>query len=180
MCSDTSGGLRVLWHNQTSTALDSLAVLMIIPLIPNITRNSFWTEKLRDHMAQQAFHNQYKGDWKLVQEILELKTQTPYYQVKKLLEHKDTYFLFGNLLPRMERLSRGFKARLAYKDVLKDYTPVRRPQRKRGYNDKGTLPDSQKLGIEYYFEKNLEPKEDRRSRVWEPRSHEWLFRKKES
>lgn len=174
LCSDTSERIYQLWHTQLNKPSQCLAMLLILPLIPKISRNGFWKMKIIDHMAQQCYKATYQGDWIIVQEILERRNQSLHSVLSKILEHKDTFFLFGNLLPLADRMVNGIKAREAYVSVIWDERPVRKIQRKRGYNDKGTLPDPQKLGIEYYRTISSNPREDRRTHIAELRSHEWF------
>lgn len=122
---------------------------------------------------QECFQYNYEGDWKVVQDILEQPEDALVFTLETLMNYKDSFFIFGNLLPLMKRLSRGFRVRTYYLSVVDDTRPVTLSVWRRGYNDKGTLPDPQKLGIEYFYLKR-EPKEDLRNKVWNFRKHQWL------
>lgn len=180
LCSDTSFEIRQLWHRSLNNPMNCLAMFVILPLIPGITRNEFWKEKLVAHMAQQCYQYNYQGDWTIVQEILEQRNQSLNGVLRTLLKYKDTYYLFGNLLPLCLRLVPGLQARKAYQSVEFDLRPVSYPKVKRGYNDKGTLPDSQKLSMQHYRRINLEPRVDRREHIRYTRSHEWFGKKRKS
>lgn len=179
LCSDTSRGLWQLWHPRLSKSQDCLAVLITLCLLPNMSRNEFAKLKIREHIAQQCYRNNYSGDWRLVQELLEQRRQDLNSMLMTLMRYKDTFYLFGNLVPLIGEIQNQFRNKLGYLSVEEDRTPVVKAQRKRGYNDKGTLPDSQKLSIEYYFRVNQEEREDRRLKIKYPRSHEWLYSKRQ-
>lgn len=173
LCSDTSKSVRQLWHISINNPKDCIAVLCILPLLPDISRNKFWIERIRTHMAQTAFQYEYQGEWKIVQEILELSNFSLVPILETILHHKDTFYLFGNLTRNMNRLVGGFRARQYYLSVTEDKRPVTKPVWRRGYNDKGTLPDLQKLSLLHYYTPR-EAKLDLRPKISEPRKHEWL------
>lgn len=172
LCSDPRE-FRQLWHIAINSSFDCMAVLCIISIMPNISRNQFWIEKIRDHMTKECYQYNYEGDWQIVQEILELRDCPLWNVLETILRYKDTNFIFGNLTRRMLALSGGFRARSFYRSAVDDKRPVRQKIRRRGYNDKGTLPDPQRLGIEYYFEPR-NAKKDLRDKVWFPRRHQLL------
>lgn len=153
-----------------SNARDAMAALylvsMIIPERAGVIRIQF-----TDHIAQMAYNFRYEGDWKIVQEILELKTFMPYFVGKILFENMTPREYYGNFEPL---LLIKWKQCKMLKLHLRQKGRVVKPKRKRGYDDKGTLrPDHRWLPTDVHLGPNPEP-EDYRSRSYTPRNrHFW-------
>lgn len=117
---------------------DALAVLAVIPIFAN-SRNYFRLERLREHIGQMAYNYRYEGRWKIVGEILSTTTSLSFRevwsQILVLFNENDWY---GNFLKRMRIRMRKLRYVKVYSSVISDNRPVRKPQRKRGYDDKGT------------------------------------------
>ena len=84
----------------------------------------------------------WQGPWEFVFKQLQTPP-VPYLQLQILLQTMQTEEFFGNWLPRMIRILRGFKVINPYISKPKK---VKYPKRKRGYDDKGHLPDRSKPG----------------------------------
>lgn len=137
-----------------------------IKLIFWITANDipYWeTERLYTTMAQKAYMAQYEGLWSKVQAMLELETQDFISMTKYFLEHIGTFNDLSNYLT-----GKGVTLKPKYYDSVLDKRPVRYPQRKRGYDDKG----SRRLPHEYHGEDLVSPdtreREDRRKHIAHP------------
>lgn len=118
--------------SQASTSWDCLALIYILSHFGDF----YWlTEKLYRRISQKAYVANYEGEWKTVQLLLEQYPQTPQQFYELWLQEKSPEEFFGNLKRRAKRLLNGFQ--------LRPDNPqggnVRRPQRVRGYRDKGTL-----------------------------------------
>jgi hypothetical protein len=156
-----------------SQAEDCLAVLFVLALLNGATRSYFREERIRTHIAEMAFRAQYSGRWMLVQEILELPNKGLYFMLEKVLQYRSSNAIFGNLTSRIGWVAKHLRAKKAFFDVTKDPRPVKFKQRRRGYDDKGTLPDRQRLSLEYY-RVIQEVQIDRRDKIRKLRSEcEW-------
>lgn len=122
------------------------------------------TDSLIRHIAQMAYSRNYQGEWKTVQELLETELQTPEQYRKKFFELRSAEEFYGNIL----RLAQKFvdSRRFYITDEQKEKVHrVKRPQRHRGYRDKG----SGRLPHEKHGEPPVKPdREDRRPLVNHP------------
>lgn len=122
----------------------------------------YWeTDLLTKALAQKAYSQNYNGGWRIVQDFLETKLQTPEDFEKKYIELKGPYDFFGNFLPKAGKYAKLLKIT----DTSKSKQgKVVYPQFHRGYKDKGSLRlPSDFHGIPPYSEK-----EDRRTNVYHP------------
>lgn len=151
------GPERSLKIPRISTSWDALCVLYLMSHL----ESHYWkTDEIHRAMAQKAYVSNYQGDWKLVQEILEQYPKTPKEFYYIFLKSKSPEEFFGNLVPRSRRLSYGIDNK-----KRDPHGPVLRPQRHRGYRDKGTLrPPHQPAVVPPLGE----PHEDRRSHIGHP------------
>lgn len=150
---------RSLRVPRTTSAWEALAVLYLMSHLEQIY---FWrTDETHRKLAYQAYLANYEGEWKTVQEILEQYPQTPAEFYQKFLNYHSPEEFFGNLVRLARRLSRGIdlKARDPHGRVLK-------PQRHRGYRDKGTLRPPHRPAVEPPLSDSI--KVDRRNRVGHP------------
>lgn len=107
--------------------------------------------------ASLCYKFNYNGKWGTFQEILERTTNFEEFEVVAR-EKLGDFTYFGNLLPLVRLYMRTVQVR---KDSKKR---VRKPQRKRGYDDKGTLRPSHQRGRNF----SQPEKEDRRDYVKHP------------
>lgn len=125
---------------QTSSSWDALCVLYLLSHL----ESRYWiTDEHHRRIAQQAYVSNYEGEWKTVQEILEQYPQTPKEFYDIFLKFHTPEEFFGNLVRRARRLSRGIGTKMR-----DPHGPVSRPQRHRGYRDKGTLRPSHRPAVE--------------------------------
>jgi hypothetical protein len=119
------------------------------------------TDREVKFFANQCYKYEYNGKWSTLQEILERSSNfEEFKQVTIDLLGNSTFY--GNLEPLMER----YQKTVIYKRFDQQRGLVRRPRRRRGYNDKGSLRPKWKRG------RNLpDPgpeREDRRNKVKHP------------
>lgn len=120
------------WISNLSSSWDCLAMIYILSHFGDF----YWmTDTLYRKMSERAYVANYEGEWSIVQNFLEQYPQTPQQFYDLWLLYKSPEEFFGNLKKRAKRLSYGCH--------LKPNNPqgrrVRKPQRVRGYRDKGTL-----------------------------------------
>jgi len=100
--------------------------------------HGYWRDLALEKIFQRARNANFQGNWMLVKEYLQDIQNTEEKAFLFLRKHFHPRDIFGNLVPLMKRLSR----------CIRVGTPapprVRKPQRKRGYDDKGTLRLSHK------------------------------------
>lgn len=153
------------------SAKDAMAALyllsMVVPERAGISRIAF-----TDHIAQMAYNYRYEAEWQVVQEILELPTLMPYFVGQVLFKHMNTNDYYGNFQPLVLNLAKRAKMVSLHK---KQNARVKHPQRKRGYDDKGTLrPSHRWLPTDIHLGANPEPV-DYRCKSYAPRNrHFWL------
>lgn len=117
---------------------DALSVLLVLPFLGG-SRNYFQIQRIRDTLGKMAHNYSYQGNWNVVGEILEqtdsLDIRSTWIIIFKNINENDWY---GNYVPRILRAIKGLKVTKVYSFVSEDTRPVKQPQRKRGYNDKGS------------------------------------------
>lgn len=153
------------------SAKDALAVLAILPLVCPSTRNYFLIESLRNHIGKMASTYQYQGDWAVVREILTTTDSLSVYQSwVHILPRMSEGDFYGNFVPRMVQALKSIKLRRRYISVMEDTRKVKKPQRKRGYSDKGSRrPFHKWLPWNAYAKEELH-----QTPVKEPRSFQWF------
>jgi hypothetical protein len=121
------------------TADDALALMCVMPLCIPSTRNYFLIQHLRDHLAGMATNYRLEGHWSLVGELLQQDTGLQCHVIwKAILSKMNPQDWFGNFVPRLVSAIKALRWRQMYHSVVSDNRPVRRPLRKRGYDDKGS------------------------------------------
>lgn len=100
--------------------------------------HGYWRDLALEMIFRKAQHAKFQGKWILVKEYLQEIQNTEEKAYRFLRKYFHTREIFGNLVPLMKRLSK----------CIRVGTPapprVRKSQRKRGYDDKGTLRPSHK------------------------------------
>lgn len=141
------------------TARNGIKILLML----TATEAPFWeTERIYFQLGQRAYLSQYKSLWNHVQGLLELKSQTFIEMIKYFLEH------IGNFNDLSNYLDGRLRVKAKYYTSVLDKRPIRYPQRKRGYDDKG----SRRLPHEYHGEdltqEYKEERIDRRQNINHP------------
>jgi len=90
---------------------------------------------LREKILDDCYRYKYKGNWRLVQKLLMINDDN--LLLRRFLEDHSSQEIFGNLLVLANK-------RISKMQIHKRYTPVKLPQRKRGYNDHGSRRDDSK------------------------------------
>lgn len=120
----------------------ALAVLMILPMCVPGTRNYNFIESLRKHIGNMCSNYNEEGLWHLVACLLRDTTSLDVYSswviVLNTMSEED---FFGNMVPVLRTAIRSLTWRNLNYSVISDKSPISRPQRKRGYNDKGSRRD---------------------------------------
>lgn len=104
--------------------------------------------KIRQRAHKIAEYYRYQGEWNLVEELLQLNNNAPGSILQWYLTRHSVESWFGNDLNRMIKLLQTGKT---YNPYLSHKQKVKKPQRKRGYADKGSLSAVDKLPIEYWI-----------------------------
>lgn len=127
------------------TARDALAVLAVLPLVSKGTRSYFQIESIRNHIATMACQYRYQGDWEVVGSLLQHSNSLQVYDTwKVIMSTMNAYDWFGNFLPHLKRAVKALTLVPRYISVVEDTRVVKEPQRKRGYDDKGSRKSSHK------------------------------------
>lgn len=151
----------------------ALAVLAVLPLVCPSTRNYSCLHSLREHIAKMVDNYRHEGKWEIVGRILSTTTSLQVYDSWMIImENMTPNEWFGNFVPLLVQALKSLRWRKVYQFVTEDPRPVRKPQRKRGYNDKGSQrPPHKWLPRNAYVRKDiLEP-----TKVKEPRSFAWFW-----
>lgn len=147
------------WFPRVETAREAQLVIFLSLHIPR-----YESDRVIEHIAQLAYRYRYAGEWHRVQGFLE-SYDTPEVFITEYLSGKSLDDFFGNFLRMCDRYIRYH--RRSYRDIQQK-GPVRRPNRKRGYSDKGTLRPNHQRGRSLPDPRPLP--EDRRSKVNHPLS----------
>lgn len=128
-----------------------------------------------EHVQRTARTNQFSGKWKLIEEILTKPIFTEEKMFYLLRKHFSKEDIFGNLVPALRRCSKAIHIR-----KFKDNRPVRKPRRKRGYDDKGSLLLPHQKHSAWTF-KGPNPEKEPLEDIFYPlTSREWINGTKES
>lgn len=109
---------------------------------PDNQQNDF-----RDRAHKIAERYNFEGQWKEVEDLLQLNSSAPGRIIQWYLESHSPEDWFGDTLKRTIKIMRLAKH---YNPYLPTKHPVRYPERKRGYNDKGSLSRYDKLRREHF------------------------------
>jgi hypothetical protein len=152
-------------------ARQAVAVLLVLPLVLPGTRSYYLISDLRDHIQRMAENHSGEGGWNVVREILQQSTSLDIYSSWNIvLKNSSSEDWFGNWIPELLRAKRSLKVQTVYQSVSDDTRPFRRPQRKRGYDDKGSLLDNSLKGRNL----PLPAKEKLKIQVKIPRGFAWF------
>lgn len=133
-------------------ANEALAVLAALPLVCPSTRNYDLISDLRQHIAKMASTYRYEGQWKIVAEILSTTDSMVIDPTWNLItENMSKEDWFGNFVPKLVQAIKALRWQKVYHSVVEDTRPYHRPQRKRGYNDKGSSRPNHKWLPRYAY-----------------------------
>lgn len=104
-------------------------------LLPFLGLNSTNQTRLRNQLKRVAWAHNYEGKWKQVSDLVSVSI-IPAEVLKLQLTFESSEAYFGNTIRNMRKIKDNMLASCIYKE---DTRPVKKPQRKRGYNDKGHL-----------------------------------------
>lgn len=114
------------------TAEEAMTLCLYLPQM-----NKFFSFELRVELADMCYFKQYEGKWKLIQKLLEVNKleQMVFILLQKGMKPNE---LFGKSVKQ--------EVKILSKVRLYDSTkrPVRKPKRKRGYNDHGSRRPDEK------------------------------------
>lgn len=90
---------------------------------------------LRNQFSKIAYNKNYQGKWNLVEKLVRLKPFFPNSIIATIIKELGPYTFFGNYLRLSKKMIRILQIEPLYNEKI---VPVKFPQRKRGYNDKGS------------------------------------------
>ena len=149
--------------------LDIVAMEFVLPG----TRWRYPTYEQRERYARLVRQHRREGHWKIV-EVLIQQPQGYYYYVDVLNKNFSPEDIFGNIIPALRRkiASVRCESRKA-RELRLSRRPVKKPVRRRGYNDKGSLrPSHTWLPDNAYSRPELPPEPEVHFRA--PRPHQWI------
>jgi hypothetical protein len=120
--------------------------------------------RFKEKLANTAYKNNYQGKWELLQELLE---QSPHYLgiiAKTVTSNFSSEDIYGNLIPLMKKMCKLMKLRRKRNKRIR----IRKPQRKRGYNDKGSCRFSHEIHQAWTFTGPNPERLDKRHRISAP------------
>lgn len=106
-------------------------------LLPFLGLNCDNEERLRNQLSRLAHSKGLQGRWSLVERLVRQEPYTPAAVLNCLVQEVGPHAFFGNHIKSMRRIYKNMKVKNPYEPST---SPVRKPQRKSGYNDKGHLP----------------------------------------
>lgn len=116
----------------------------IIALLAMVQVTNEREDICREHFRKKAFTKckltRGAGQWKIVEQMLYLSQRVPARMWYVILENFSPQDIFGNIIPAVKRLLSS--PRIQWRNqYVASKAPVKRLVRKRGYDDKGHLPD---------------------------------------
>lgn len=152
--SSYSALLLMKLHPETlKTAVGCKLGLIALSLIGTNSQNDLI---IREQIQKISSRRNYEGEWNTVRELL-LTENKPFAMLSEYLKNRSEDDFFGNDLKLLKRIGKSVKF---YNPYLPSKAPVKRSQKKRGYDDKGHLRDTSKAQQEPrpFKEKNdIEP-----------------------
>lgn len=143
-----------------------LATLLSLDMITPQTDNYCLVESLRTHIGKMAQNYRYEGRWSDIKDYLQ--NVKPFHfrdGLYFIISKIGTHAFYGNFIKKMVKAIENIKLRKMYQDVVTDRRPVKKSQRKRGYNDKG----SRRLPHEFHGSRPLKPEKPESVAILEPR-----------
>lgn len=169
VCSDRPMQLSLRVSNLS--AKEALGILLILPNFGS-TRNYHLVERVAREIGQKALRYQYQGEWMIVKEVLEQSNFSSWIDTwSVVLDYFSPQDWFGNMVPLMKQSFRKIKLKTEYIFVDEDTRKVNKPQRKRGYTDKGSRRPENALCWFFPDEQDTRLKEPQYKSV---RDHQWF------
>lgn len=147
-----------------TTAYEAIVAYLIAVYVGSSSREEYVLYKFTEEMASRCYKNNYQGKWELVQDFIELQPHTLYNILEFLEDHFSYCDLYGNILPLVEKLAKSLKVGRQRPNNGR----VKKPQRRRGYNDKGTLRLNHEHHSLWTWSGPNEERLDRRSKISYP------------
>lgn len=119
--------------------------------------------QIRDRFLKIASHFRNEGEWNRVREICLLPTFAPFPVLEYFLEKRSPEDFFGNDLRYILKFLKNIQLHLSY--TVSDH-PVKKPKRKRGYDDKGHLSKNPRLPRPPYEPEEPDPVYSVTSTTW--------------
>ena len=164
------------------TSYDAIACRIALEILVPGTRNRYQIFEQYEYFDKLVRNNRFEGHWKTVARLLCCKTGI-YNLLKVLTEEFDGQEIFGNLVPKIRARINYAKPRSRSRLALRKERQriVKKPIRRRGYRDKGSVRSNPPLGN---FDPSIrEEKQEFITPNWYkpvlPRPHEWYFTKPE-
>lgn len=109
--------------------------------------------ELKEKLSKICSRYREQGDWNILGKLLEQPT-APYLVLEAILNSRSSCAFFGNDVRLINKILKGLKLSSPY---VKREVSVKKPQRKRGYDDKGSLRSSFTLPLEYWIRPKNRP-----------------------
>lgn len=146
------------------TAYEALGALIIVQIVSSV-KYEVCIYKFKENLAECCYKNNYQGKWKQVQEILELNPNNLIDIIEYINQHYSIEDIYGNLLPLLRKQAKLLKIQ----PRTSNRSRVRKSQRKRGYNDKGTYRFPHEFHQCWRFTGENPKRIDRRQQISPPR-----------
>jgi hypothetical protein len=119
---------------ECNSALEYVGALTALSFLYD-SRNQMMIEHFLEKSARAAYYNNYEGKWIVVRDILQTKHFNFHRTLNVLTEYFTPEEFYGNLVPLIRRMGKSVRFRPWHQ---RSVAPVKWPQRKRGYTDKGS------------------------------------------
>lgn len=136
---DSDSPLCVNCHYES--AYEAIGALIATRLIVH-ERDNLSLEPFLRRVANDCYHHNYQGNWEVVQDILSTKPFNLVFMLKTIYNNFTEEEFWGNIVKFIRNAFRGIKWYPMYSYKKRR---VRRPKRKRGYDDKGFLRPKHKM-----------------------------------
>lgn len=142
----TSSYSDILYWKPHPESLKSAKSCILVLFVNTLASfNEVAQEQLQDQISKIAYYRDNQGLWEHVYKLCKLPL-APGVKLRYIIEEIwNPEDWFGNHIKDLPRIFRGAKYVNPY---IQKWSPVKRPIRKRGYDDKGTLPDQSPLSLE--------------------------------
>lgn len=127
----------LMWKFPQEVFNSANMVINAAVVLPFLGLNSDNQERLRNQISKVARSKNYEGKWNLVERLVRIEPYLPSKVLELILEEIGPNAFFGNNIKSMRKIYHNMVIINPYEP---DQRPVKKPQRKRGYNDKGHLP----------------------------------------
>ena len=167
----------ILLFRPSRSALDCIAEIWALEFLLPGTRTRHQTYDQRERMAAMVRSNRRQGHWKVVEELL-LQPQGLYWIERIIANNFSPEDIFGNLVRRLKGVISSMRPdSKARRERELKRRPVRKPVRRRGYRDHGSLSPDVSLGD---FSPYIKPElpEEPEVPFLAPKPYQWIPPKK--